>query len=53
MKKELLILVALIFAVNLNSQAHDFSVMYNGDSIYYKITSSAFPRSVAVTYRGN
>ncbi|MBP1644944.1 MAG: leucine-rich repeat protein [Bacteroidetes bacterium] len=53
MKKTLLILLATIFAININSQAHDFSVMYNGDSIYYNITSSVIPYTASVSFRGN
>ena len=49
MKKSLLVLVAIIFAINLNTQAEDFSAVYNGDTIYYKITSSTSPYTVAVT----
>ena len=52
MKKSLLILLAIIFAINLNTQAEDFSAVYNGDTIYYNITSSTSPRMVEVTYRG-
>ncbi|NCC19273.1 MAG: leucine-rich repeat domain-containing protein, partial [Bacteroidia bacterium] len=52
MKKSLLILLAIIFAINLNTQAEDFSAVHNGDTIYYNITSSTSPRTVAVTYRG-
>ena len=52
MKKSLLILFAIIFAISLNTQAEDFSAVYNGDTIYYNITSSTSPRTVAVTYRG-
>ena len=53
MKKSLLILFAIIFAINLNTKAEDFSAVYNGDTIYYKITSSTYPRAVEVTYQGN
>ncbi len=53
MKKTLLILFAIIFAINLNTQAEDFSAIYNGKIIYYNITSTASPRTVAVTYLGS
>ncbi|MDD2576955.1 MAG: leucine-rich repeat protein, partial [Bacteroidales bacterium] len=53
MKKSLLILFAIIFAISLNTQAEDFSAVYNGDTIYYKIKSSTSPRKVEVTYRGS
>ncbi|MDD3667523.1 MAG: leucine-rich repeat domain-containing protein [Bacteroidales bacterium] len=48
MKKTLLILLAIIFAINLNTQAQYFSSVYNGDTIYYNITSSTSPRTVEV-----
>lgn len=50
MKKTLLVLVTLIFAVNISSKAEDFSAVYNGDTNYYKITSSFVPLTVEVTY---
>ena len=53
MKKVLLVLAVLIFAINLNTQAEDFTTVYNGNNIYYSITSSTLPRTVAVTYRGS
>jgi hypothetical protein len=53
MKKSILILSAIIFAVSLNSQAHNFSAVNDGDTIYYNITSSTSPRTVAVTYKGS
>ncbi|NCC18771.1 MAG: T9SS type A sorting domain-containing protein [Bacteroidia bacterium] len=53
MKKFLLILFAIIIGINLNTQAEDFSAVYNGVTIYYDITSSTLPRTVAVTYRGS
>ncbi len=53
MKKSLLILFAIITSITLNTQAHDFSVVHNGDTIYYKITSTTTsPKTVAVTFRG-
>ncbi|MEA5099277.1 MAG: leucine-rich repeat protein [Bacteroidales bacterium] len=52
-KKTLLILFTVIFAINLNTQAESFSAVYNGNTIYYNITSYITPRTVAVTYRGN
>ena len=52
MKKSVSILVAIIFAINLNTQAYDFLSVYNGDTIYYNITSS-LPRTVEVTYNKN
>ena len=53
MKKTLSILFAIIFAINLNTQAEDFSAVYNGDTIYYNITSTTSPRTVEVTFRGS
>ncbi|MDY4789645.1 MAG: leucine-rich repeat protein [Bacteroidales bacterium] len=53
MKKTLLILAALIFTVSLNSQAEDFSAVNDGDTIYYKITSSVAPYRVAVTHKSS
>ncbi|MFV0501147.1 MAG: hypothetical protein ACK5MH_06110 [Bacteroidales bacterium] len=54
MKKSLLILFAILFTINLNTQAEDFSAVYNGDTIYYKITSSTTsPKTVEVTYKGS
>ncbi|MPL73353.1 hypothetical protein SDC9_19152 [bioreactor metagenome] len=54
MKKTLLILVAIIFAINLNTQAHDFKAINDdGDTIYYIITSSVAPYNVAVTCQGD
>ena len=53
MKKSLSILLAIIFAINLPTQAEDFSAVYNGDTIYYKIKSSTSPRTVEVTFRGS
>ncbi|MFA5637071.1 MAG: leucine-rich repeat domain-containing protein, partial [Anaerovoracaceae bacterium] len=49
----LLILLAIITTITLNTQAEDFSAVYNGDTIYYKIKSSTSPRKVEVTYRGS
>ncbi|MEA5100710.1 MAG: leucine-rich repeat domain-containing protein [Bacteroidales bacterium] len=52
MKKSLLILFAIITTITLNTQAEDFSAIYNGKTIYYNITSSTYPRTVEVTFRG-
>ncbi len=52
MKKLLLILLAIVFAFNLNTKAEDFSAVYNGDTIYYNITSYVSPYTAEVTYRG-
>ncbi|MDX9798869.1 MAG: leucine-rich repeat domain-containing protein [Bacteroidales bacterium] len=53
MKKSLLILFAIITTITLNTQAHDFSAVHYGDTIYYEITSSTTsPKTVAVTFRG-
>jgi hypothetical protein len=52
MKKILLILFALIFAINLNTQAEDFSAVYNGKTIYYRSIFNSFPPAVEVTYLG-
>ncbi|MDD4703605.1 MAG: leucine-rich repeat domain-containing protein [Bacteroidales bacterium] len=53
MKKTLLVLIAIIHAINFNTKAEDFSAVYNGDTIYYNITSSASSLTVAVTFRGS
>ena len=53
MKKTILILLAILFAINLNTQAHDFSAVYNGTTIYYSITSSVSPYTVSVTFKGD
>ena len=53
MKKVLLVLVAIIIGINLKTQAEDFSAVNNGATIYYEITSSSFPYSVSVSYRGS
>ena len=54
MKKTLFILVAIVFVLNLSSKAEDFSaVNSDGDTIYYKITSSIAPYTVAVSFKGN
>jgi len=52
MKKKLYILFSLIlFSINFNVQAHDFyAVNSDGDTIYYKITSSTFTYTVEVTF---
>ncbi|MDD2576957.1 MAG: leucine-rich repeat domain-containing protein [Bacteroidales bacterium] len=52
MKKSLLVLLIILFAINLSSKAEDFSAVYNGDTIYYNITSSTYPYEVEVTFRG-
>lgn len=52
MKKSLLVLLVILFAINLSSKAEDFSAVYNGDTIYYNITSSVYPYEVEVTFRG-
>jgi len=53
MKKVLLILLAIIIGINLNTKAHNFYAEHNGKTIYYNITSSTSPLTVAVTYRGS
>ncbi len=53
MKKTILILLTIIFAITLNAKAHDFSAINNGDTIYYNITSTTAPFSVAVTFKGD
>lgn len=54
MKKQFfLIVLTLIIGINLNTQAHGFSVVNNGVTIYYNITSSTYPQTVEVTFRGN
>lgn len=51
MKKSVLILFSIIIGINLYIQAEDFNSVYNGDTIYYNITSSSSNLTVAVTYR--
>ncbi|MBP1645296.1 MAG: leucine-rich repeat protein [Bacteroidetes bacterium] len=53
MKKVLLVLAVLIFAINLNTQAEDFTTVYNGNNIYYSITSSTYPRTVELIRSGS
>ncbi|MBP1645863.1 MAG: hypothetical protein H6Q16_1438 [Bacteroidetes bacterium] len=53
MKKSILILLAIVFAINLNSKAEDFSAINDGDTIYYKIISSTSPYTVAVIFKGD
>ncbi|MPL79570.1 hypothetical protein SDC9_25454 [bioreactor metagenome] len=53
MKKSLLVLLVILFAINLSSKAEDFSAVYNGDTIYYNITSSVYPYTASVTFRGS
>jgi hypothetical protein len=50
MKKLTFLFIALF--VGLSAMAHDFSVVNNGKTIYYNITSSTSPRTVEVTFRG-
>ena len=54
MKRNLFILLSLIlFGISFSAKAHDFTAINsNGDTIYYKITSSISPYKVAVTYKG-
>ncbi|MBP1645609.1 MAG: hypothetical protein H6Q16_1184 [Bacteroidetes bacterium] len=52
MKKTLLVLLTIVFAFNLNTKAEDFSAVYNGDTIYYNITSSVFHFTASVTFKG-
>ena len=52
MKQSLLVLLAILFAINISSKAEDFSAVYNGDTIYYNITSSVYPYTASVTFRG-
>jgi len=47
------ILTFLFFGISLNANAHDFEIANNGHNIYYKITSSSAPYTVAVTYKGS
>ncbi|MFV0599979.1 MAG: leucine-rich repeat domain-containing protein [Bacteroidales bacterium] len=51
MNKTILIFLTIIFAINLNTQAEDFSAVCNGDIIYYNITSSTSPLTVEVTFK--
>ncbi len=53
MKKTLLILVAIVFALNLSSKAEDFSTVNSeGDTIYYNILSPYYAYSqVEVTFK--
>ncbi len=53
MKKLLLVLIAFILGLSINTQAHDFyAVNSEGDTIYYNIISSVSPYTVEVTYKG-
>ncbi|MBQ0114117.1 MAG: leucine-rich repeat domain-containing protein, partial [Bacteroidales bacterium] len=53
MKRNLLNLIMLL-CISLQVFAHEFeAVNSDGKTIYYNITSSAEPRTVEVTYRGN
>ncbi|MCQ2327133.1 MAG: leucine-rich repeat domain-containing protein [Bacteroidales bacterium] len=52
--KKLSILLVMLLCISANIFAHDFSVVNNdGKTIYYNITSSYSPRTVAVTYQGS
>ncbi|MFA7081634.1 MAG: leucine-rich repeat protein [Bacteroidales bacterium] len=52
MKKSILIILTLIFGISLNAKAEDFSAVYSSNVIYYNITSSSFPYTAEVTFRG-
>ncbi|HBN04379.1 MAG TPA: hypothetical protein DD434_01130, partial [Bacteroidales bacterium] len=52
MKKLLIVFIAIIFAFSFNAKAEDFFSVYNGDTIYYKITSLTYPYKVSVTCKG-
>ncbi len=52
MKKLLIVFIAIIFAFSFNAKAEDFYSVYNGDTIYYKITSLIYPYKVSVTCKG-
>ena len=53
MKKLLLVLIAFILGLSINTQAHDFYALNSeGDTIYYNIISSVSPYTVEVTYKG-
>ncbi|MDD2577701.1 MAG: leucine-rich repeat domain-containing protein [Bacteroidales bacterium] len=53
MKKSLFILFTILFAINLNSKAENFSSVFDGHTIYYRITSPVYPYTVSVTYNGS
>lgn len=53
MKKVLLILFAIIFAINLKTQAQDFSAVNDGDTIYYYFHYIDNQLSLGVTYNIN
>lgn len=53
MKRLLLVWVSIIFTLSINVNAEDFSAVYNGNTIYYNITSMSSPYSVEVTYKGD
>ncbi len=54
MKKKLFILLTFILlGFGFQTKAHDFSVTNNNQTIYYKITSTTYPYTVAVTYKGS
>lgn len=53
MKRILFSLFSLILiSISFQAQAYDFYAINNGDTIYYNITSSNSPYTVAVTYKG-
>ena len=45
-------ILLFVLALGVSVQAEDFSVNHKGKTIYYKITSSVEPLTVAVTFRG-
>ncbi len=53
MKKALLILFAIFIASSLKAQVEDFSAVNDGDTIYYRITSSVIPYTASVTFKGS
>jgi hypothetical protein len=52
-KKALLILFAIFIASSLKAQVEDFSAINDGDTIYYRITSSVIPYTASVTFKGS
>ncbi|MBP1629554.1 MAG: flavobacterium repeat protein [Bacteroidetes bacterium] len=53
MKRLLLVWVSIIIVLSFKASAEDFSSVYQGQTIYYNITSMSSPYSVEVTYKGD
>lgn len=54
MKKLSLFFALILVSISFCAKAHDFySINSYGDTIYYNITSTSFPYTVEVTFKGN